>query len=110
MTSPALSLPVSGPDGRALKAPEECTLLERSRRRGRWREAGISGESGSFFTTILGACEFLAELGERFPSLWDPSLWVETGEPWLLDERADFPLGVFPLEGAIGAYLELAAP
>lgn len=63
MISPALSLPVRGPEGRALKAPEECTLLERSRRRGRWREAGISGESGSFLTTILGACECL-ELGE----------------------------------------------
>lgn len=47
------------------------------------------------------------ELGERFPSLCsEASLWLETGEPWLLVERADFPLGVLPLEGAIGAYLE----
>lgn len=29
--------------------------LERSRRRGLWREFGISGDEGSFFTTILGA-------------------------------------------------------
>ena len=29
--------------------------LERFRRLGRWRELGMSGDEGSFFTTILGA-------------------------------------------------------
>jgi hypothetical protein len=43
--------------GRAVRAPEAWTMLlevDRSRRRGRWREVVMSGDEGSFLTTILG--------------------------------------------------------
>jgi hypothetical protein len=46
------------PDGLAVRAPDECTMLwlVRFRRCGRWRVVvGMSGELGSFLTTILGA-------------------------------------------------------
>jgi hypothetical protein len=46
------------PEGRAVRAPEEWTMLwlERFRRCGRCRVVvGMSGEFGSFLTTILGA-------------------------------------------------------
>lgn len=65
----------------------------------------MSGDEGSFFTTILGACVLRVlqqytnqplctrglvrvgayELGERLPSLCEPSLVV--GELWALEER-----------------------
>ena len=51
-----LALPC--PDGRAVSAPDEWTMLwlERLSRCGRCRVVvGMSGEPGSFFTTILGA-------------------------------------------------------
>lgn|SRR4051812_33568739 len=53
----ALSFELIGPDGRAVRAPDEWTMLlaDRSRRRGRWREVVRSGDVGSFLTTILGA-------------------------------------------------------
>lgn len=54
----AESLELMGPEGRAVRAPEEWTMLElvdRSSRRGRCREVVMSGDEGSFFTTILGA-------------------------------------------------------
>lgn len=44
--------------GLAVRAPEEWTMLlevDRSSRRGRWREVVMSGDEGSFFTMILGA-------------------------------------------------------
>lgn len=48
------------PEGRAVRAPDEWTMLwlaERLRRWGRCRVVvvGMSGEEGSFLTTILGA-------------------------------------------------------
>lgn len=46
------------PDGRAVRAPEEWTMLwlDKFNRWGRWRVVvGMSGEAGSFLTTILGA-------------------------------------------------------
>jgi hypothetical protein len=55
----ALSFPLMGPAGRAVRAPDEWTMLVlvvRSSRRGRWRAVVMSGEEGSFLTTILGAC------------------------------------------------------
>lgn len=53
----ALSLELMGAAGRAVRAPEEWTMLwlERSSRRGLWREVVRSGDEGSFLTTILGA-------------------------------------------------------
>jgi hypothetical protein len=46
------------PEGRAVRAPDEWTMLwlERLRRCGLWRVVvGMSGDEGSFLTTILGA-------------------------------------------------------
>lgn len=77
MAKPALSLPVRGAEGRALRVAELTDmLLDRSSRRGRWREAGMSGDEGSFLTTIFGACALRVELGERLACLWEPSLVV----------------------------------
>lgn len=52
-----MSTPVDRLAGRAVRAPEAWTTWElaRLRRLGRWRELGMSGDEGSFFTTILGA-------------------------------------------------------
>lgn len=46
------------PDGLAVRAPDECTMLwlVRFSRCGRCRVVvGMSGDAGSFFTMILGA-------------------------------------------------------
>ena len=54
--------------GRAVRAPDEWTILwlERFRRWGRWRVVvGISGEAGSVLTTILGAAGPRDLRGER---------------------------------------------
>lgn len=50
----ALSFPVKGADGRAERAPELGSVVDKSNRRGLWREVVRSGEEGSFLTTILG--------------------------------------------------------
>lgn len=52
-----MSTPVERPAGRAVRAPDEWTTwaLARLRRLGRCRELGMSGDEGSFLTTILGA-------------------------------------------------------
>jgi hypothetical protein len=81
----ALALP--RPEGLAVRAPDEWTMLwlDRSRRRGRWRVVvvAMSGEAGSFLTTILGAGGPRDERGERFPSAlccMAASLLEEVGE------------------------------
>jgi hypothetical protein len=53
----ALSFELMGAAGRAVRAPDEWTMvwLERSSRPGLRREVVRSGEEGSFLTTILGA-------------------------------------------------------
>jgi hypothetical protein len=77
------------PDGRAVSAPDECTmlwLLERFRRWGRCRVVvGISGELGSFLTTILGAGprDLLDEGRLEVTSLRGGDMEVEVGEPAL---------------------------
>jgi hypothetical protein len=95
----ALSLEVSGADGLAVRAPEECTMwlpADRSRRRGRCREVWRSGDDGSFLTTILGACGPLAESGERLPSArsWCDELSLEVGEALSLAGLELLELGV----------------
>lgn len=56
--SPSLS-----PGSLAVCAPEPARPpLERSSFRGRWRGGGITGDPGSFLTTILGAVEELGAL------------------------------------------------
>ena len=85
-TSCRLALP--WPEGRAVRAPEECTMLwlARLRRWGRCRVvAGMSGDVGSFLTTILGAGpRDLREEGRLdmrdMMSLWGGDMEVEVGE------------------------------
>ena len=53
-----MRLALPWPEGRAVSAPEEWTMLwlERFKRWGRWRVVvGMSGGPGSFLTTSLGA-------------------------------------------------------
>jgi hypothetical protein len=52
-----MSTPVDKPAGRAVRAPDEWTTCElaRLRRLGRCLELGMSGEEGSFLTTMRGA-------------------------------------------------------
>jgi hypothetical protein len=80
-TSCRLALP--WPDGRAVRAPDEWTMLwlVRLSRWGRWRVVvGMSGEVGSFLTTILGAGP-RDERGDCFASaLWCAPGLEEVGE------------------------------
>jgi hypothetical protein len=77
------------PEGLAVSAPDEWTMLwlERFRRWGRWRVVvGMSGELGSFLTTILGAGpRDLLEEGrlDMMTSLRGGDMEVEVGEPAL---------------------------
>jgi hypothetical protein len=82
-----LALPC--PEGRAVSAPDEWTmlwLLERLRRWGRCRVVvGMSGELGSFLTTILGAGpRDLLDVGRLdMTSLRGGDMEVQVGEPAL---------------------------
>lgn len=95
----ALSFELMGA-GRAVRAPDECTmvwLVERSRRLGRWREVVRSGDDGSFLTTILGAGGPRAESGERLPSAlsWCEELSLEeVGEAFSVTSLELLELGV----------------
>jgi hypothetical protein len=104
-TSIRLALP--WPDGRAVRAPDEWTMLwfeDKFRRWGRCRVVvGMSGELGSFFTTILGfgprdlLDEGRLELSDSdMRSLRGGDMEVEVGEPALgarqeeeVEERED---------------------
>jgi hypothetical protein len=83
-----MRLALPWPEGLAVRAPDEWTMLwlERFRRWGRWRVVvGMSGESGSFLTTILGAGprDLLDEGRLDMISLRGGDMEEEVGEPAL---------------------------
>jgi hypothetical protein len=102
------------PEGRAVRAPEEWTMLwlERFSRCGRWRVVVVedmSGEAGSFLTTILGAGP-RDERGERLPSALNDaaSLLEEVGEAsWGSLEALELGVTAWgeEVEGAMAAYV-----